>query len=458
MTNTPKEIVGRQQEFFRTDTTKKIAFRRQQLELLLQVIQAHEARLCEAIYKDFGKSAHETFITELVLFYHEAKLAIRQLDRWSKPKRVYTGLVNFPARSYIVPEPLGTVLVIGAWNYPYQLTLLPAVAALAAGNSVVIKPSELPHHASAALASAINEKFDAAVLHVVEGGVEVTTELLKQRWDKIFFTGSTAVGKIVYEAAAKHLTPVTLELGGKSPAIVLGDCDIAMTAKRLVWAKLLNAGQTCVAPDYVLIERPIYDRLVAAIKKEMDRYPQAYDASQAHYMQIITQRHTERLAGLMQSDKVTYGGKVDPLQRFVSPTLMEHVSWDDAVMQEEIFGPVLPLLTFDDLETVIEKIKSTPKPLSLYVYGKDAERIHEIQHRLSYGGGCINDSNMHLSNSHLPFGGVGDSGMGGYHGEHGFKNFSHMKGILHKAFWLETPLKYAPYSHWKRKLIQWLVE
>lgn len=452
------ETITRQRTFFSTDVTKDVAFRVTQLERLHRVIRDNEEALCDAIYADFGKSPYETYITELTLFYHEVKLAIRKLKSWSKPKRVRTGLVNFPAHSYIQPEPLGTVLIIGAWNYPYQITLLPLVSALAAGNTVVIKPSELPSRTAKTLADVIGSAFAPEEVCVVQGGIDVTTSLLEQRWDKIFFTGSTRVGRVVYEAAARHLTPVTLELGGKSPAIVLSDCDVAMTAKRMVWAKFLNAGQTCVAPDYVLIERPVYDRVVAAIKKEMEKYPQHVSEMGEHYLRIINEGHTERLAKLIDPSKVTFGGVVDRAERFVSPTLLEDVRWDDAVMQDEIFGPILPVFPFDDLDQEIQRIKTGPKPLSLYVYGKDQRRIDQILQRISFGGGCVNDSNMHLSNSCLPFGGVGDSGTGSYHGEHGFKNFSHMKGILHKPFWLETPIKYMPYSNLKRKLIKFLVE
>lgn len=452
------ETITRQRIFFATDATKDVAFRVAQLERLHQLVRDHEKQLCDAIYADFGKSPHETYMTELALFYHEVKTAIRKVRKWSKPRRVHTGLVNFPARSYIQPEPYGTVLIIGAWNYPYQLTLLPLVAALAAGNTAVIKPSELPARTAQALADVLGKAFPSEQVAVVQGGVEVTTALLEERWDKIFFTGSTAVGKLVYQAAARHLTPVTLELGGKSPAIVLRDCDVAMTTKRLVWAKLLNAGQTCVAPDYVLIERPVYDQVVAAIKKEMQQYPQQSSAMGENYLRIINERHTDRLAALIQPQQVTYGGTVERDERFVGPTLLEQVGWDDPVMQEEIFGPLLPVLPFDDLETEIQRIRSGAKPLSLYVYSNDYHRIGRIIKRIPFGGGCVNDSNMHLSNSRLPFGGVGESGMGSYHGYHGFANFSHMKGILHKAFWLETPIKYAPYSDLKRKLIRWLVE
>lgn len=452
------ETITRQRTFFAADATKDVAFRVAQLERLHQLVRDHEKQLCDAIYADFGKSPHETYMTELALFYHEVKTAIRKVRKWSKPRRVHTGLVNFPARSYIQPEPYGTVLIIGAWNYPYQLTLLPLVAALAAGNTAVIKPSELPARTAQALADVLGKAFPSEQVAVVQGGVEVTTALLEERWDKIFFTGSTAVGQLVYQAAARHLTPVTLELGGKSPAIVLRDCDVAMTAKRLVWAKLLNAGQTCVAPDYVLIERPVYDEVVASIKNEMQHYPQQSSAMGENYLRIINERHTDRLAALIQPEQVTYGGAVERDERFVAPTLLEHVGWDDPVMQEEIFGPLLPVLPFDDLETEIQRIRSGAKPLSLYVYSNDYHRIGRIIKRIPFGGGCVNDSNMHLSNSRLPFGGVGESGMGSYHGYHGFANFSHMKGILHKAFWLETPIKYAPYSDLKRKLIRWLVE
>ncbi|MDM1362293.1 aldehyde dehydrogenase [Myroides marinus] len=456
--NTITSVFSTQKSYFDSNATKDISFRIEQLKKLKQVLQTNEQRLEEAIYHDFGKSAFETYLTELSIVYAEINYYIKSVQKLSKRKRVSVGLVNFPAKGYIIPEPLGVTLVIGAWNYPYQLSLLPALTAMAAGNTVIIKPSELPMRTSQVLAELINENFDKEYLYVVEGGIEETTELLSIPFDKIFFTGSTAVGKIVYEAAAKNLVPVTLELGGKSPAIILKDCDIPMTAKRLVWAKLLNAGQTCVAPDYILVEASIKEELIKYLKIEMDNYPQQADNLPAHYLQIINTKNFERLVSLIDTTKVCYGGNTDRDKRFISPTILGEVVWDDAIMQEEIFGPLLPILTFKSLDEVISQIKKRPKPLACYVYGKDKVLIDKILKEVSFGGGAVNDSLMHLSTNTLPFGGVGASGIGNYHGKYGFETFSHYKSILHKPFWFESSIKYPPYTKqkegWLRRLFR----
>ncbi|SEI92764.1 aldehyde dehydrogenase (NAD+) [Myroides marinus] len=456
--NTITSVFSTQKSYFDSNATKDISFRIKQLKKLKQVLQTNEQRLEEAIYHDFGKSAFETYLTELSIVYAEINYYIKNVKKLSKRKRVSVGLANFPAKGYIIPEPLGVTLVIGAWNYPYQLSLLPALTAMAAGNTVIIKPSELPMRTSQVLAELINENFDKEYLYVVEGGIDETTELLSLPFDKIFFTGSTTVGKIIYEAAAKNLVPVTLELGGKSPAIVLKDCDIPMTAKRLVWAKLLNAGQTCVAPDYIVVEASIKEELIKYLKIEMDNYPQQADNLPTHYLQIINTKNFDRLVSLIDTTKVCYGGNTDRDKRFISPTILDEVVWEDAIMQEEIFGPLLPILTFKSLDEVISQIKKRPKPLACYVYGKDKVLIDKILKEVSFGGGAVNDSLMHLSTNTLPFGGVGASGIGNYHGKYGFETFSHYKSILHKPFWFESSIKYPPYTKqkegWLRKLFK----
>lgn len=441
-----------QRQFFLRDETKKIAFRKAQLKKLKEVLTNNQQLLYDAIYKDFRKSEFETIETELAFVYHEIDLAIRRLDEWSERKYVPTNFVNFPAKSFIIPEPLGVSLVMGAWNYPYQLSLAPAVAALAAGNTVVLKPSEIPVHSSAALAKIINENFSSAYFHVIEGGVEATTAVLKEQFDKIFFTGSTAVGKIVYEAAAKHLTPVTLELGGKSPGIVLADADIHRTAQRLVWAKFLNAGQTCIAPDYILVDKRVEKKLLKALKAQVIQHYS--EKEQSNYVQIINDKHFDRLQKLIDPAKVYHGGQHNKAERYIAPTILQNVSFDDAVMQEEIFGPLLPVITFDQLEQAIALIKARPKPLSCYIFSKSTKTVDYLLNTLSFGGGAANDAVMHISNGDLPFGGVGQSGMGNYHGEAGFRTFSHYKSILHKPFWFEAKIKYAPYS----RLKQWLIK
>lgn len=451
-----KDLIKQQQTFFNSNSTKNVSFRIEQLKKLENLLRANENLLYQAIYEDFGKSEFETYVTELSLLYHEISSFIKNISKWSKKRRVSTGFANWPAKSYIIPEPLGTVLVIGAWNYPYQLSLLPAVTALAAGNTVILKPSELPKITSKVMAELINSNFSSDYFHVVEGGVEETTALLKHRFDKIFFTGSTKVGKIIYKAAAENLTPVTLELGGKSPTFVMADADIKMTAKRMVWAKFLNAGQTCVAPDYVLVEKAIETEFLEALKTEITAH---YSSSEIedNYLQIINTANFERLKTFLEEDKTYFGGKTNASKRFISPTILKNISFEDSVMEDEIFGPILPVITFTNLDEVIKKVKARPKPLSCYIYSKNKETVNKILREISFGGGAVNDSLMHLSNSNLPFGGVGLSGIGAYHGKTGFDSFTHQKSILHKPFWLEPKLKYAPYSETKLKIIKWLI-
>jgi aldehyde dehydrogenase (NAD+) len=378
------------------------------------------------------------------LLYIEIDEAIRHVKKWAKRKRVRTNIVNFTAKSYIIPEPLGVSLVIGAWNYPYQLSLTPVIAAIGAGNTIILKPSELPAESSKVMAQLINENFDPAFFRVIEGGISETTELLAQRFDYIFFTGSVAVGKIIYQAAAKHLTPVTLELGGKSPAIITDDCNLKMTVKRLVWAKFLNAGQTCIAPDYVLVPQALEQRFLQLAKKEIEK--ENFSIQNNNYVQIINAKNVNRLASLLDSDKVYCGGKYDEQSRIFEPTIMHHVNFDDNVMQEEIFGPILPVIAYETLDAAIAKIKEREKPLSCYIFTSSRKLKNKLLSEISFGGGAVNDAIMQITNSNMPFGGVGESGIGAYHGEHGFKAFSHYKSVLEKPTWFEPNLKYFPHS------------
>jgi len=441
------EIVSKQRTFFNSQKTKELSFRLQQLKTLEKVLKLNEKLLLEAIYKDFKKSSFETYATELALVYQEIAHAKKYLSAWARPKRVATNWVNFPAKSYIIPEPLGVCLVIGAWNYPYNLSFSPVVAAIAAGNTVILKPSEIPSETSRVMHQLISEHFDEAFFAVVEGGVAETTELLKQKFDKIFFTGSTPVGKIIYKAAAEQLTPVTLELGGKSPAFVTASANITMTAKRLVWGKFLNAGQTCIATDYVMVDKAVEAKFLEACKREIEKANYAFENN--NYVQIINDKNFERLASLINTDKVYYGGNTDASQRYIQPTILHNVGFEDPVMQDEIFGPILPVIRYSNLSEAIQKVQQLPKPLSCYVFTTKASERKQILNTLSFGGGAVNDTVMHITNSNLPFGGVGLSGMGSYHGEAGFKTFSHYKSILHKANWLELPLKYSPLSNKK---------
>lgn len=443
-----QSIVEAQHTFFLTHVTKDVAFRIAQLQKLKQLLQDNEGLLYEAIQKDFKKSEFNTYTTELALLYLEIKDAIQYLKYWSQPKRVATNWINFPAKSYIVPEPLGVCLVIGAWNYPYQLSLAPAIAAIAAGNTVVLKPSEIPSETSKVMKQIISENFEERFFAVIEGGIPETTELLKQHFDKIFFTGSTQVGKIVYKAAAENLTPVTLELGGKSPAFVTPSCNLKRTAQRLVWGKFINAGQTCIAPDYVLVHESIEKKFLSACKAEIEKADYAFE--NGNYVQIINEKNFKRLTEFITPKHIYFGGNTDASQRFIEPTILHDIGFDDNVMQEEIFGPILPVITYNALPKAIQQVQKLPKPLSCYIFSNSKKEQKQILKELSFGGGAINDTVMHISNPNLPFGGVGHSGIGNYHGEAGFKAFSHYKSVLHKANWLELSLKYAPLS--KRKL------
>ena len=452
------KIVNQQKSFFNSNSTKEVNLRIETLKKLKLILKENEDKLYTAIYDDFKKSKFETYLTELSLIYNELNDAIRNLKKWSKQKRVRTNLANFPAKSYIIPEPLGTILVISAWNYPYQIALIPAISAIAAGNTVVIKPSEIPNNTSKVLAQLINANFNENHLTVIEGNVATTTELLQQKWDKIFFTGSTPVGKIIYKAAAENLTPVTLELGGKSPTFVLADCNIKITAKRIVWAKFLNAGQTCIAPDYLLVEKRVETKLLEALKKEIeDFYPHSKNINE-NYVQIVNERNFNRLAQLIPTDKIYHGGEVNPENRSIAPTLLRNIGFEDHIMQDEIFGPILPIIAFENLEDVIKKVKEKEKPLSLYIYSINKKVIKKILHEISFGGGAINESLVQISNPNLPFGGVGASGIGNYHSKTGFDTFTHYKSILHKTSWLEPNIKFTPFTELKSKILKFLLE
>lgn len=450
-----KALVTNQRSFFNTNQTKNLDWRITQLKKLRDLLKEHETLLYKAIYADFQKSVFDTFTTEISILYTEIDDTIKNLKHWAKRKKVKTNLLNFPATSYIVPEPLGVSLVIGAWNYPFQLSLLPAIAAISAGNTVILKPSEMAWECSKMMAQLINKNFDPAFFKVVEGGVPETTELLAEQFDKIFFTGSVAVGKVVYAAAAKHLTPVTLELGGKSPAIILNDCNLKIIVKRLVWAKFLNAGQTCIAPDYVLVHQSIEKQFLEMLKIEIEK--ERFSIKNDNYVQIINTKNIHRLANLLNKEKIYYGGKYDEQLRVFEPTIMHHVSFNDKVMQEEIFGPILPVISFSELDDAIAQIKAGQKPLSCYIFTANQEIKNKLLNEISFGSGAVNEALMQIANSYLPFGGVGQSGIGAYHGEHGFRTFSHYKSILEKSTFIEPNLKYFPHSVKKLRFIKWIM-
>jgi aldehyde dehydrogenase (NAD+) len=452
------ELISAQRAFFKSGATRSTDFRIAQLKKLDQALRANEQLMLDAIYTDLKKSRYDTFTSEISLIYREISFCLNNISKWSKKQRVRTNLVNFPSRSYRLPEPYGVTYIAGAWNYPYQLTLLPLVDALAAGNTAVVKPSEVAPNTSAAMATIINNTFPAEYCRIVEGGAETAKELLEQKFDYIFFTGGTNIGKKVYEAAAKHLTPITLELGGKNPAIVLPDCDIEITAKRLVWGKFLNAGQTCVAPDYVVVHASIEQDLLNAMKRVLDRHFSKNDFGD-NFMAIVNEKHFERITAIVDKEKIFCGGVFDKERLFISPTILHTVTFDDTVMQEEIFGPILPVVRYDNLDKTISAIQQYPKPLSLYVFGSSSAAKEKIFHEVSFGGGSFNDTVMYFANDHLPLGGVGASGIGAYHGAEGFKTFSHYKSIMEKGTWLEFWfLKTPPYKEWKLKILRLLLE
>ncbi|MGI9526147.1 MAG: aldehyde dehydrogenase [Weeksellaceae bacterium] len=444
-------ILKNQQTFFNSNATKELSFRKEQLTKLKEVLKSNEDLLYEAIQNDFGKSRFDTYTTEISLIYNEINYYLKNLHILARPDSVSTNLVNQVGFSSIYPEPLGATLVIGAWNYPYYLSLTPMIASMAAGNTVILKPSEVAEHTMLAMQKIINDNFEYSYLFCATGGVPETTEILKLNFDKIFFTGSSRVGKIVYEAAAKNLTPVTLELGGKSPTIISKEAHLKVAAKRVVWGKFLNAGQTCVAPDYVYVEKEAKEAFLHHLVSYLEEFN--YKENSEHYTRIINKKHFDRLTSYIEKDKIVYGGKSNAESLYIQPTVMQHITWEDEVMQEEIFGPILPILTYETLDDVFAKIKANPKPLAAYMFTNNNDEKERFKSEISFGGGCINDTVMHLSNDSLPFGGVGNSGIGNYHGKHGFLTFSHQKSILHRATWAEPNLKYPPYTD---KKLSWI--
>lgn len=452
-----QEIINSQKEFFKTNTTHSVSFRIAILKKLKLVLQQNETLLSAAIYKDFNKSEFETYLTEFGFLYIEIDEVIKKLKKWSAKKSVSSSLINFPSKNYIVPEPLGVTLVISAWNYPYQLAIAPAIASLAAGNTVVIKPSEIAIHSSKALKKIISENFNSNHLVVIEGGIEETTELIHSKFDKIFFTGSTQVGKIVYQSAAENLIPVTLELGGKSPAILTEDCHLKRSIQRLVWGKFLNAGQTCVAPDYVLVHQSLKNEFLKGIKEEIKF--RKYAVENQNFTKIVSVKHTQRLASLLDNQEIVFGGNYHIENRDFEPTLIVNPTWNSAIMQEEIFGPILPVLFYDDFDAAIQLIKTKEKPLAAYLFTENSKYKSQFLSELSFGGSCINEVIMHLVNGNFGFGGIGASGIGAYHGYEGFKTFSHFKSILEKPTFFEINLRYSQYSiqklHWIKRIINW---
>ncbi len=441
------DIVKSQKEYFNTGKTLSISFRIKQLKKLHDAIILHENEIHEALYKDLKKSTPEAYITETGLVLKEIEEAIQKTKRWAKPRRVKTPLFFAPASSKIHPEPYGNVLIISPWNYPFQLLFSPLVGAIAAGNTILCKPSEHSIHTTAVSKKIIESIFDPQYITVVEGAVEESTALLKEKWDYIFFTGSTHVGRIVYQAAAKHLTPVTLELGGKSPCIVDKNINLENTARRIVWGKFLNLGQTCIAPDYLLVHKDIKNDLIQRIKEKINQFFGENPQESEDYGRIINQRNFDRLSHLIDENKVIFGGQTDRDDKYIAPTLLDGISLDDAIMQEEIFGPLLPIIEWENLDEVIQLINQREKPLALYMFSKNSSHNNRILKECPSGGACINDTVVHIGNPNLPFGGVGESGIGAYHSQASFDTFSHLKSVLHKSPAIDLEVRYAP---WKK--------
>jgi aldehyde dehydrogenase (NAD+) len=448
-------LVRQQREFFRTEQTKAISFRLEQLAKLKQAIVDRQEAILEAAKADLGRPAFEAYFE--IATISEINLALKNLKNWVKPQRVKSPIDQFPASAWIQPDPLGVVLIIGPWNYPFQLMMSPLVGAIAAGNCALLKPSEHAPHTSRVVAELIADTFDPSYIAVAEGDASVSQQLLAEKFDHIFFTGGTAIGRIVMAAAAQHITPVTLELGGKSPCIVDSDVPIDRAAKRIAWGKFINAGQTCIAPDYLLIQRQIKDELVDRIKHYIQEFYGANPAQSNDYGRIIHRRHFDRLVAFLDKGEIVLGGDYNPDDRYLAPTLIDGVSWDDPVMQEEIFGPILPILTYDTLEEAIDRVNDRPKPLALYFFSRDRHKQERIVQATSSGGVCINDTVMQVGVNTLPFGGVGESGIGSYHGKASFDTFSHSKSILSRKFWLDLDWRYAPYTTQKLKQIKTIV-
>ncbi len=449
----PKQIIQSQKRFFESGKTRDISFIKVKLKLLKESIISNEDVIHQALYKDLKKPKFEAYISEFAILISEIDILLNNLSKWSKPKKVRASKLNFPSKDYIYSEPYGTVLVISPWNYPFQLAISPVISAIASGNTVVLKPSEVSSHTGLITKTILSEIFNDAHLYVELGGVSETTKLLRERWDYIFFTGSVAVGKIIAKAAAVHLTPVTLELGGKNPCIVDESADLKLTAKRLVWGKFLNAGQTCIAPDYVLVNNQIKADLVKLIKTEIFKAYGEDPEISPNYPRIVNANNLQRLISMLEDAEILLGGNSNISDNYLSPTLVNNPKLDSKLMEEEIFGPILPILDYKTEKDIEYILKSYEKPLGFYVFSKNKAFYNSLIKKYSFGGGSVNDTMIHFGNPRLPFGGVGESGIGAYRGHFGYETFTHKKGITFKANWLDIPLRYAPYKN-KLKLLK----
>ena len=440
-------LLDKQREYYKSGVTVPVNFRIEQLKKLYAAIKKYENEILQALHTDLGKSDYESFMCEIGLVLSEITYMIRHTKKFAKRKTVFTPITNFHAHCFKQPVPYGNTLIMSPWNYPFLLTVDPLADAIAAGNTAVVKPSAYSPATSAIISKIISECFDAEYIAVITGGRAENAALLEQKFDFVFFTGSQAVGKEVLRHTAEHLTPAVLELGGKSPCIVDKSANIALAAKRIVFGKFLNCGQTCVAPDYILCESSVKDKFINEVASQIKIQYGDNPLKNKDYGRIINQKHFERLCSLIDKNKVIIGGETDCGSNRIAPTVMDNVTENDAVMGEEIFGPIMPILTFDDFDKMVDNLKGKDKPLALYLFSSDKGQIKRITTELSYGGGCINDVVVHLSTSEMGFGGVGQSGMGSYHGKDGFDAFSHYKSIMDKKTWLDLPMRYQPYKN-----------
>lgn len=445
-------LLNQQRNFFNTGKTKDISFRLQTLHKLKFVIKEKENELLDALKADLNKSEFEAYSSEIGFIYQEIQFTLSNLKKWTKRKKVKTPLTHMGSRSFIYSEPYGNVLILAPWNYPFQLAIAPLIGAIAAGNCVILKPSELTPKTSKVLTRIINNTFPAEFISVVEGGVETSQALLNEKFDYIFFTGSVAVGQVIYEAAAKNLTPVTLELGGKSPCIVHHDATINLAAKRIAWGKFMNAGQTCIAPDYVYVHSKVKEEFLLHLKQATSELYGTEPLTNKDYTHIVSERHFNRLCSFLNNETISFGGRFDEASLTIEPTILTNITWDDPVMADEIFGPILPVLEYENISEIIKEIQSHPKPLSLYIFSENRTIQETVIENLSFGGGCINDTVYHFTSPYLPFGGVGSSGTGAYHGKGSFDTFSHEKSVLKQTSLFDIPYRYPNVKNGLKKI------
>jgi aldehyde dehydrogenase (NAD+) len=447
-------IVQQSRQAFEAGITRPLSWRKAQLEAMITMLEEHQDELSAALKTDLGRGVEEAWLYDIGFTITEVKLMLKNLKKWTSPRKVPTPLVTKPGSSHRVPQPLGVVLVIAPWNYPVQLLLIPAAGAIAAGNAVVLKPSEVSSETSKVLGNIVPQYFSDKAIAIVEGGVSETTELLQQKFDHIFYTGNGTVGRVVMRAAAENLTSVTLELGGKSPTIVDASANIAVAARRIAWAKYVNAGQTCVAPDYVLAHKSVANQLVEAIRTSITEFYGQDPHTSKDYSRVISPRHFARLKSMLSSGTIAIGGQTEESERYIAPTVMVNVGKDSAVMQEEIFGPILPVIEVDSIDEAISFVNSRPHPLALYVFAQDNAVSEKVVAQTTSGGVTVNGTIMHMTGPYLPFGGVGESGMGAYHGMSGVDVFQHLKPVLKRSTMLDAPLAYPPYTKRKYSILK----